>query len=79
MKVLRQRFFVPLDMSQVFFCYRNNKIFLKSLYVVRVSENLLRQYEAVEYICFFFVHRYLMKIDNLRENNFPVLVESSST
>ena len=28
-------------------------------------------------ICFFFVHRYLMKIDNLRENNFPVLVESS--
>ena len=39
----------------------------------------LRQYEAVEYICFFFVHQFLMKADNLRENNFPLLVESSST
>ena len=40
----------------------------------------LRQYEAVECICFFFfVHQFLMKADNLRENNFPLLVESSST
>ena len=27
----------------------------------------------------FFVHQFLMKADNLRENNFPLLVESSST
>lgn len=56
-------------MSQVFFCYQNNKLF--KLYVIRVGENLLRQCEAVEYICFFFVHQFLMKVDNLREKKFP--------
>jgi len=60
-------------MSQVcFFCYRNTKLF--KLYVIRVDqvgENLLRQCEAVEYICFFFVHQFLMKVDNLREKKFP--------
>ena len=27
----------------------------------------------------FFVHQFLMKADNLRENNVPLLVETSST
>ena len=45
-------FFVPLDISQVFFCYRNNKLF--QLYEPELVRIFLRQYEAVEYICFFF-------------------------